>query len=333
MKARSGEGGGDAPVPVPAADASADAPAELHPDVAAFLTHLEKERNLSANTIAAYRRDLVAFARFMSEQATTPAWSWRDTDRLLLRGFLAHLTRRRLGKRSTARALSAVRTFFRFLHREELVEANPARALSSPKLDRYLPSWLDKPQASALMNFAQVRAWGGGFRDVRTLAMLELLYSTGMRLAELHGINMADLDLVSQQVKVRGKGRKERVLPIGDHARLALRNYAARREQLLDSLGRGGERAALWLGPQGTRLGRRAIQLAVTRALRMIDEDAGLSTHSLRHTFATHMLDGGADLRAVQELLGHASISTTQVYTHTSIERLKAVYEKAHPRA
>jgi integrase/recombinase XerC len=180
---------------------------------------------------------------------------------------------------------------------------------------------------------AEVRAWEGNFVDVRNLAILELFYSTGMRLSELQGLSRGELDIVSQQVKVRGKGRKERIIPLGDHAALAIRNYEAKRDDLLRALGPKADRNALFLGKTGKRLGVRAVQKAVSKFLDQIDEDAGLSVHSLRHTFATHLLDAGADLRAVQELLGHSSISTTQIYTHTSVERLKQVYDKAHPRA
>jgi integrase/recombinase XerC len=215
----------------------------------------------------------------------------------------------------------------------EQVEANPARAAQSPRIEKRLPAYLDRAQIDLLFQMAEVRAWDGRFVDVRNLAILELFYSTGMRLSELAGINRGDLDLVSQQVKVRGKGRKERIIPVGEHAQLALRNYEARRVDLLRVLGSATARTAYFLGRTGKRIGVRAVQLAVARFLDEIDEDAGLSVHSLRHSFATHLLDAGADLRAVQELLGHATISTTQIYTHTSVERLKQVYEKAHPRA
>jgi integrase/recombinase XerC len=154
-----------------------------------------------------------------------------------------------------------------------------------------------------------------------------------MRLSELRAINRTDLDLVSQQVKVRGKGRKERIVPIGDHAALALRNYESKRDELVRAIGATADRNAVFLNARGRRLSTRSVQTAVTTFLKQIDENAGLSVHSLRHTFATHLLDAGADLRAVQELLGHSSISTTQIYTHTSVERLKQVYQKAHPRA
>lgn len=304
-----------------------------HPDIASFLTHLEKERDLSAHTLRAYGRDLADFERYLRSTHGAEGWKWSDVDRLELRGFLGYLNRRGLSKRSVARALSAVRTFFKFLHREDIVEANPTRAVASPKQEKYLPAWMDLGQVSRLFDIAEARAMEGRFGAVRNLAILELFYSTGMRLSELQGINRGDLDLVGQQVKVRGKGKKERIIPVGDRASLALRNYEAKRDELARRIGSKADRRAWFISPTGKRLSVRAIQSAMTGFLKRIDEDAGLSTHSLRHSFATHLLNAGADLRAVQELLGHASISTTQIYTHTSVERLRQVYRKAHPRA
>ena len=316
--------------------AAGDVPDEralpAHPDIVAFLTHLAKERDVSPNTLRAYRKDLLNLETFLSTQLG-PDFSWANVDRLVLRGFLGYLTRAGLSKRSTARSLSAVRTLFKFLHREELVENNVARAVSSPKLEKYLPVWLDRKQVDVLFDMAELRAREGDFADVRNLAIIELFYSTGMRLSELRGVNRGDLDLVAQQVKVRGKGRKERIIPIGNKAALALRNYESKRDELVRSIGARADKAAWFLGPAGKRLSVRGIQEIVTRFLEKLDENSGLSTHSLRHSFATHLLDAGADLRAVQELLGHASISTTQIYTHTSVERLREVYKKAHPRA
>lgn len=320
------------------ADGSAELPsteAALAPEVAEFLLHLEKERDVSPNTLVAYRRDLVGLTAFLARYGGDgSAVDWARVDRLALRAYLGHLTRRGLSKRSAGRALSAARTFFRYLHREELVEANPARAVSSPKADQHLPGYLDRAQTRALFALAEARAEGGRFHDVRTLAIVELLYTAGLRVGELHGVNRGDLDLLTNQVKVRGKGRKERIVPLGDHAVRALRQYEARREALAARLGRAAvDRGAVFLGDRGRRLTVRAIQQAVTRLLRAVDGDQGLSTHALRHTFATHLVDAGADLRAVQELLGHASIGTTQIYTHTSVERLRQVYRQAHPRA
>ena len=312
---------------------SANAAPSLEPGVSDFLTHLAKERDVSPNTVKAYERDLREFTEFLRRYHDGGEWSWQGVDRLAMRGFLAQLARRGLSKRSMTRTLSAVRSFYRFLHRNELVEANPARAVGAPRLERYLPGYLDRAQIDLLFQMAEVRAWEGSVVDLRNLAILELFYSTGMRLSELQGLSRTDLDLVSQQAKVRGKGRKERIVPIGDTATRALRNYEAKRDELIRNLGPRADRMAVFLSRTGKRIGVRAVQKAVTAFLRQVDEEAGLTVHSLRHTFATHLLDAGADLRAVQELLGHASISTTQIYTHTSVERLKQVYRKAHPRA
>ncbi len=302
-------------------------------EVEDYLTHLAKERDVSPNTIKAYRRDLHDFTEFLAGYYGGGAWSWQGVDRLAMRGFLAFLTRRRLSKRSIARTLSAVRGFYRFLALNDIVASNPARAVGAPKQEKHLPGYLDRAQIDLLFQMAEVRAVEGRFEDVRNLAILELFYSTGMRLSELQGLNRPDVDLISQQVKVRGKGRKERIVPVGDHAQLAIRNYESKRDQVNGRLGGKVDRRALFVGRTGKRLTARAVQKIMTKFLSQVDEEAGLSTHSLRHTFATHLLDAGADLRAVQELLGHASISTTQIYTHTSVERLKEVYSKSHPRA
>jgi len=302
-------------------------------EIADYLEHLAKERDVSPNTVRAYDRDLKEFVSFLGRYYGGDTWSWQGVDRIAMRGFLGHLSKRGLGKRSMARTLSAIRSFYKYLHRNEVVDANPARAVGAPRLEKYLPGYLDRAQIDLLFQMAEVRAWEGKFVDARNLAILELFYSTGMRLSELQGLSRGELDAVSQQVKVRGKGRKERIIPIGDHAVHAIRNYESKRDDLLRALGPKADRNALFIGNTGKRLGVRAIQKTVTKFLAQIDEEAGLSVHSLRHTFATHLLDAGADLRAVQELLGHASISTTQIYTHTSVERLKQVYDKAHPRA
>lgn len=302
-------------------------------DVAGFLTHLEKQRDVSPNTVKAYGRDLADFTSYLQAHYGHRPWSWESIDRLTMRGFLGHMQRRGLGKRSIARTLSAIRTFYRYLANANDIDANPAKMVGTPKSDRYLPSYLDRAQIELLFQMAEARAMEGGFVEVRNLAILELFYSTGMRLSELQGLNRGDLDLISQQVKVLGKGRKQRIIPVGDHATLALRNYEAKRDALGVALRGAIDRQAVFLSRTGKRIGVRAVQKVVSGFLKEIDQESGLSVHSLRHTFATHLLDAGADLRAVQELLGHASVSTTQIYTHTSIERLKQVYQKSHPRA
>lgn len=304
-----------------------------HPDVEEFLLHLSKERNVSPNTLKAYARDCAEFVAFLSDYYGDSGWSWQGVDRLTMRGFMGRLTKRGLAKRSVARALAAVRSFYRYLATNESVEANPARAIGTPKAERFLPGYLDRTQIDLLFQMVETRASSGKFVDVRNAAILELFYSTGMRLSELQGLNRPDIDAVSQQVKVRGKGRKERIVPMGDHATLALRNYERKRDELSLARSRKVDRVAVFLNLNGKRISVRGIQKVVAAFLDEVAEGSDLSTHSLRHSFATHLLDAGADLRAVQELLGHASVSTTQIYTHTSVERLKEVYRKAHPRA
>jgi len=296
-----------------------------------FLRHLADGRQLSPHTTQAYRRDLEEFTAFLDRYYGSE-WNWDGVDRLALRGFLAELHRRGLARTTIVRKLSAVRSFLRFLHREEVIELNPGRAVRSPKLERRLPGWLTREQVEKLFLLAEYRAADGGFLGARNLAILETFYSTGMRLAELQRLDLDDLDLIGDQVRVRGKGRKERIVPLGQSAVRALRRYELRRNEVARAA-TGADRRAVFISQHGRRLSTRQIQLIVGKFLDKIAEEAGLSTHSLRHSFATHLLDAGADLMAVKELLGHASLSTTRIYTHTSKERLKRVYEKAHPRA
>jgi integrase/recombinase XerC len=298
------------------------------PEVTEYLAHLEKERDVSPHTVKAYSRDLAAFTEFCDRHYGS--WKWQTVDRVGLRGFLGEQQRRGLSKRSSARALSAVRSLYRFLQEHHGVAHNIARAARVPRLDKRLPSYLDREQTQRLFDWAESRAAGDEPGPTRDLAILELFYSTGIRLSELSGMNLEDLDLLSDQAKVRGKGRKERIVPVGSRAVLALRRYLNLREPVVSRT--GADRRAVFVSRRGKRLGPRGIQRIVHRMFDAIGGD-GLRVHSLRHTFATHMLDAGADLRAVQELLGHASLSTTQVYTHTSVERLKKVYNQAHPRA
>lgn len=296
-----------------------------------FIRHIADGRQLSPHTVAAYRQDLAELSAFLDRYYGSESWTWGGVDRIALRAYLGHLAGQGRARRTIARKLSAVRSFYRFLHREELVEANPARAIRSPKLERHLPAWLARGELDRLFQVAEARAAENTFAGTRDLAILETFYSTGMRLSELHLLDMADLDLVADQVRVRGKGRKERIVPLGRAAVTALRRYELRRAEVVART--DGDRRAVFLSLRGRRLSRRAIQLIVRQLLDQACDDADLSTHSLRHSFATHLLDAGADLLAVKELLGHASLSTTRIYTHTTRERLKRVYDRAHPRA
>jgi integrase/recombinase XerC len=303
-------------------------------DIEDFVAFLSKERNDSPHTVKAYARDVSLFAAFCDRFYGGP-WHWAGVDRLAIRGFLGALQQRGLAKRSAARALSALRTFYRFLNLTRGIEVNPAKAARTPKLGRTLPTHIDRMEMDALFREAEQRVQAGGFKATRDLAMLEFFYSTGVRLSELAGLNDEDVDLVSDQVKVRGKGKKERIVPIGRQAGSALRRYFRRRDALLGARAgeRGSDRRAVFLNARGRRLSARGVQLAMKGLFEVLARGSVLRVHALRHSFATHLLDAGADLRAVQELLGHASLSTTQVYTHTSVERLKKVYHQAHPRA
>lgn len=312
--------------------AAAAAAAPARPEISDFLRYIGTERNDSPNTVKAYGRDLAAFAAFLDGFYGGPGWKWAGVDRLAIRGFLGEGARRGWSKRSMSRALSAVRSYYRFLNLHYGIEVNPARAASTPKLEKRLPGYLDRKAVEKLFELAESRAGGKSLRGTRNRAMLELFYSTGMRLSELTGLDLDDLDLVSDQVKVRGKGKKERLLPLGRPAVQTLRAYYPKREAALREV-KSPDRRAVFVGERGKRLTQRGVQLIVRGFLDAVSEGDDLSTHSLRHSFATHLLDAGADLRAVQELLGHASLSTTQIYTHTSVERLKKVYHQAHPRA
>src|SRR5689334_24002164 len=212
--------------------------------VADYLDHLAKERDVSPNTVRAYERDLREFVGFLGRYYGGAEWTWQGVDRIAMRGFLGTLAKRGLGKRSMARTLSAVRSFYRYMHRNEIVDTNPARAVGAPRLEKYLPGYLDRAQIDLLFQMAEVRAWEGKFIDVRNLAILELFYSTGMRLSELQGLGRSELDMVTQQAKVRGKGRKERIVPVGDAATRAIRNYEAKRDELVRAIGPRADRMA-----------------------------------------------------------------------------------------
>ena len=295
-----------------------------------FLLHLEKERDQSPHTVSAYRRDLAAFTEFLDRRHEGASWTFAGVDRLTVRAFLGELDRRGLAKRSAARTLSAIRSLYRFLHVHHDIDSTVLRAVKTPRLEKRLPTWLLTEQVQRLFAHAESLAVGDELDQVRDLAMLELFYSSGLRLTELRMLDLGQLDLLSDQVKVLGKGRKERIVPVGQRASVALRRYLGVRD--VAARKPGADRQAVFIGASGKRLSAVTIQRRMHRLYDAIGAN-DMRTHSMRHTFATHLLDAGADLRAVQELLGHASLSTTQVYTHTSIERLKKVYHDAHPRA
>jgi integrase/recombinase XerC len=300
-----------------------------HPLVEMFLTHLAKARDLSPHTLKAYRRDLDEFTACLTRRAGTDTWTFGAVDRIALRAFLGELEQRGLARRSAARTLSAIRSFYRWLHVEHDIKTVAVRAARLPRLEKRLPTYLLREQVDRLFALAESRAETGELDALRDLAMLELFYSSGLRLSELRMLDVQQLELLGDQVKVVGKGRKERIVPLGRRASLALRRYLPLREEAARIP--GADRHAVFVGRRGRRLSAVTIQRRMHRLYDAIGAGE-MRTHSMRHTFATHLLDAGADLRAVQELLGHASLSTTQVYTHTSVERLKQVYRKAHPK-
>lgn len=305
----------------------------MTPQVARFLRHLEEARDLSPNTVSAYRRDLTDLEAFVAVYLGRDDFQWQDVTRGVIRAFLGEAGRRGLAPRSVARKLSAARAFLGHLRREGELPSNPAASVRGPKLDRTLPAHMRAGEARALFDWAEAAAEaeaasGSGMSATRLLAMLELLYGSGLRLSELASLNLDSVDVERGQLRVLGKGRKERVTPVTRSTARALAHYLPRRLEFA----RSGQ-SALFLNRRGGRLSTRYIQRCVRDAVANYASVAGVSVHSLRHSFATHLLDSGADLMAVKELLGHASLSTTQIYAHTSKERLRRVYKAAHPRA
>jgi integrase/recombinase XerC len=284
--------------------------------VTAFLRHLEVEKNASPHTLRSYRADLLDFEAHLAKETLLPA----TADLRAIRGWLATLHRRGLDPTSVSRKLAAVRSFYRFLVRRGAVERNPARELRGPRPTRKLVSFLPIDEAAALV---RARALGGSSRD-RDVAILELLYATGLRVSELAGLDLDAVDRDARTVRVLGKGRKERIVPYGAAAARALHAYMGRR-----AAGRG----PVFTSARGGRLGVRSIRTIVRRAAAAAGVTRRVTPHTLRHTFATHLLDGGADLRVIQELLGHSRLSTTQRYTHVGADQLMKVYDAAHPRS
>lgn len=300
-------------------------------DVDAFCDALVVERAASEHTVRSYRADLLDFLRWASRQGFAPL----SMTHKQLRFYLGELDQARYARSTVNRHLSALRSFFRWLNVTGRTESDPASVLQGPKEPKTLPKVIRAADMARLLSIHGPRDLDGAPRDqtpedMRDLAVLELLYACGARVSEASGLKAADVDLDRRQVKVLGKGSKERIIPIHDLAVQAMRDYAGlARPQLL------GAKASefFFVSSRGNRYSTDAIRKMFKRALRAAGLDEGLSPHAMRHTFATDMLSGGADLRSVQEMLGHASLSTTQIYTHVSAERLRAVHAQAHPRA
>lgn len=298
-------------------------------EIGDFLDYLTYERNVSGHTIEAYRSDLRAFFEFLcNDYLTAPLDLVRpeQIDHLAIRSWLAFQQRRGMRRSSVARRLSALRSFLRFLMREGLMEANAARGVATPRRERTLPAVLQASDVAVLLEQPDPERPLG----LRDRAWLELLYAAGIRVSELVGIDLDDMDLRARLLKVRGKGAKERIVPFGRKAEQAIRAWLDARAALVSEL---DEDHPLFINHRGGRISARSIRRLLEGYVREAALRAGISPHTLRHSFATHLLNAGADLRSIQELLGHVSLSTTQKYTHLSDAHLIDVYRKAHPRA
>lgn len=290
-----------------------------------FLRYLEIEKNYSSLTLLNYQADLEDFNNFLNPDRDKASGGVSQVplgkiDYLTLRRYLARLKERNLKPRSIARRLSCLRSFFRFLCRDGYLNNNPTLSLRTFKLDKHLPSFLTEDEMIKLLQVTQ----SNDERSLRDQAILETFYSTGMRISELVGLNVDDIDFIGGVAKARGKGKKERLLPVGEYALKAIRAYLDNRKK---------QSSSLFLNKNGKRLTTRGTRNVVYKYIRLASLRGGISAHSLRHSFATHLLNRGADLRSIQELLGHANLSTTQIYTHLTTEKLKSIYDKAHPHA
>jgi len=290
-----------------------------------FGIHMEVERNLSHHTMRSYLSDLRQFKTFLIENGVDRPG---DVDQITVRTFLASLYRGRVKKATISRKVASIRAFFRFLVRAGIIRNNPAQMVQMPKIDKHLPSFLSIDEVFSLLKVK----FDPGVTGLRDRAIIELLYSAGIRVSELTGLNVNDIDFSACLVKVRGKGRKERILPVGGPALSALREYLG--DRISTRAGRGGEEDnPLFLNRTGSRLTPRSVRRIIDKYITLGGIGKKISPHVLRHTFATHLMDAGADLRVIQELLGHESLSTTQKYTSVSVTRLMEVYDKSHPRA
>lgn len=285
-----------------------------------FFEYLKHERNVSPHTERSYLSDLEQFSNYLGDR------DFAAVDHRTIRDFMAHLADLKIKKASIARKLSAIRTFFRYLNRQGFIEQNPSRLVATPRREKRLPSVLTVDDALSLMEAPASKAAEGSLSRLRDRAVLETLYSTGIRASELIGIDRDDIDRHDRLVRIRGKGRKERIVPIGTKALGVIDAYLSQKSK-------GADGPAVFTGLSGKRLTVRTVQRILENYKKILGLQQKASPHTLRHSFATHMLESGADLRAIQELLGHATLSTTQRYTHLNLDSLMDVYDKTHPRA
>jgi integrase/recombinase XerC len=298
-----------------------------------FLKHLKYERNASPHTLRNYEIDLVQFYDHLAppdKEGKRREVDMRAIDNLTIRDFMATLYDQKKKKSSIHRKVASLRTFFRYLCREGVLELNPAMLVASPRVERTLPNHLNVEQMIRFIETPETDTVLGK----RDRAILELLYASGLRVSELVNLNLRDIDFANLTVRVKGKGRKERIVPFGEHAKLALQNYlGVRGELLVEADPEKADPLAVFMNYQGTRITTRSVGRMVDKYVKICADIHHISPHSLRHSFATHLLDAGADLRVIQELLGHVRLSTTQQYTHVALDKLMEVYDKAHPKA
>lgn len=296
-----------------------------------YLRYLDIERNSSEHTIKSYRNDLNQFLEFCANQQSIESdiVEISSVDRLLIRLWLGELSENGMARNTIARKVASIRSFFKYCFKRGLIEKNPAHLLIVPKTEKRLPKTVQPEEIKRMMELAD----GDEPAERQNRAILELFYTTGMRLSELVQLNTRDLNFLQKQVTVLGKGNKQRIIPLGDEAIKALDKHLEKRDELFNSNTDADARKALFLAPGGQRIYPRKVQQLVKHFLTQTSEVSQKSPHVLRHSFATHMLDAGADIRIIKEFLGHTNLSATQIYTHTSVERLKQVYNQAHPRA
>jgi integrase/recombinase XerC len=296
------------------------------PIIASFADYLLKQKGYSAHTVAAYRTDLEQFSEYLGAMSVLgPIYGPEQVTKNQVRFFLSELIRHGMSKSSVSRKLASLRSFFGFLEKQGFIQNNPTITIAAPKLEKRLPQYLHESEIDQSIHLIDSKSATG----IRNRAILELFYGTGMRLSELVNLDLQDLDLRGGTVRVQGKGGKQRILPIGQMVFKTLRAYMVNRNHFSPAI----ENKALFLNFRGERISSRGVQELVRKTLSEGSEKRRLSPHMLRHSFATHLLDHGADLLAVKELLGHASLSTTQVYTHLTRDRLKQIYKQAHPRS
>jgi tyrosine recombinase XerC len=296
-----------------------------------YLKYLSVERNASKHTIISYKNDLNSFLNFTAEVEDLESENVKVTSitRLSIRLWLGDLSEQGLAKTSIARKVAALRSFFKYCFKRGHIDKNPAHLLVVPKKEQTLPKTATVEDIERMMNAVSMETVLG----LQNRAILELFYGTGMRLSELTGLNLTDIDLKQNQVTVKGKGNKQRIIPLGKTVAEVLKDFISKREELFGDRTDADAKKALFIAASGQRMYDRAVRYMVEKYLKKTSEVTQKSPHVLRHSFATHMLDNGADIRIIKEFLGHANLAATQVYTHTSIERLKNVYEQAHPRA